>query len=83
MRFVLQLLEASQPDGGRWGGGGSGGGGGGAHPDTGAHLGGVQVVIDQAVDDLWEVVLDDGVTDLLQSGVERKQRAELSRRCDC
>ena len=80
MRFVLQLLEAGQSGGGSTGG--RGGGGGGAHADTGAHLGRVQVVIDQAVDDLWEVVLDDGVTDLLQSGVKRKQGAELSRRCD-
>mgnify|MGYP007048714188 CR=1 FL=1 len=38
--------------------------------------------IDQAVDDLGEVVLDDGVADLLQIGVERKQGAELNERCD-
>merc|ERR1719205_178107 len=73
LRFVLQLLEAGQSGGA---GGVGGGGGGGAHADTGAHLGGVQVVIDQAVDDLGEVVLDDGVTDLLQGGVKRKQGAE-------
>ena len=69
MRFVLPLLEASHPDGSLTRGGG-GGGRGGAHADAGAHLGGVQVVIDQAVDDLGEVVLDDGVTDSLQSGVK-------------
>ena len=77
MRFY-QLLEASQSGGGRSGGGG--GVGGGAHADTRAHLRGVQVVIDQAVDDLGEVVLDDGVTDLLQRRVKREQGAELNRR---
>merc|ERR1712029_752334 len=73
--ICFQLLEASQSGGGRSAGGG-GGVGGGAHVDALTHLGGVQVVIDQAVDDLGEVVLDDGVTDLLQSRVKREQGAE-------
>ena len=65
---TLQSLEAGHPDrsGGFWGGGGVGLG---AHADVLTHLAGVQVVVHQAVDDLGEVVLDDGVADLLQSGV--------------
>ena len=49
----------------------------GAHADVLTHLAGVQVVVHQAVNDLGEVVLNDGVADLLQEGIKREQRAEL------
>ena len=47
-------------------GGGSGGWGLVAGPDVGAHLGGAQVVLHQAVDDLREVGLHQSVAQLLQ-----------------
>ena len=59
---------------------GRGGGGRGsvAHPNTGAHLAGVQVIVHQAVDDVGQLGLDHGFTENLQGGVDGSQSgAEL------
>merc|ERR550517_172598 len=44
-----------------------------AHPDTGAHLGRVEVVVDEAADDVRELGLYQGLTESLQSGVNGAQ----------
>ena len=62
--------------GGRRGGGGRGVGLG-AGADGLADLGGVEVVVDEAVDDVGEVALDDGVADDLQGAAQ--QSADLGR----
>ena len=62
--------------GGRRGGGGRGVGLG-AGADGLADLGGVEVVVDEAVDDVGEVALDDGVADDLQGAAQ--QSADLVR----
>ena len=62
--------------GGRRGGGGRGVGLG-AGADGLADLGGVEVVVDEAVDDVGEVALDDGVADDLQGAAQ--QSADLMR----
>ena len=56
--------------GGRRGGGGRGVGLG-AGADGLADLGGVEVVVDEAVDDVGEVALDDGVADDLQGAAQQ------------
>ena len=70
MRFENSNLE---------GGGCRGGGGRGVGLGTGADgladLGGVQVVVDESVDDVGEVALDDGVADDLQGATQ--QSADL------
>ena len=56
--------------GGRRGGGGRGVGLG-AGADGLADLGGVEVVVHEAVDDVGEVALDDGVADNLQGAAQQ------------
>ena len=70
MRFENSNLEG----GGRRGGGGRGVGLG-AGADGLADLIGVQVVVDETVDDVGEVALDDGVADDLQGAAQ--QSADL------
>ena len=66
MRFKNSNLEG----GGRRGGGGRGVGLG-AGADGLADLIGVQVVVDETVDDVGEVALDDGVADDLQGAAQQ------------
>lgn len=55
-----------------WGGGG-GGRGRIAHPNTGANLVRVEVVVHQAVDDIGQLGLDQWLTESLQGGVDGSQ----------